>query len=75
MQEANMVDTFYIGVWIVSSSSLRVFDTKSSQCNNYIYEKKRCSTRNIGSTHGIRRRHNYSWFSSGGIERKGKRME
>jgi hypothetical protein len=71
MQEANRVDTLYIGVWTGSNSSLRLFDTKSAHCNNYRDERKGHNRGNIGSNYGIRRRQNHNRFPSGGTKNKG----
>jgi hypothetical protein len=71
MQEANRENTLQVGIWTRRSSSLRLFDTKSVHCNNYRYDRKRPNIGKVGSTHGIGRRLNHSWFPLGGTKRKG----
>jgi hypothetical protein len=49
-----------------------MFDTYSAHCIHYKHGRKRRNSRNIGSTHGIRRRQDYGWFPSKSIESKGQ---
>jgi hypothetical protein len=66
MKEAKRAENLHIGVCTGSSSSLGLFDTKSTHCRNYRHDRKRHSTGKIILTPGIRRRHNHNWFASGG---------